>query len=73
MTKDKYRIIVVDDDANTAELLAMTIQTLTEYSVRFFNDPHQALNHFMKESADLVITDISMPGIDGFEMVQKMK
>jgi DNA-binding NtrC family response regulator len=61
-------IFVVDDDPDQAELLA---QALSGHNrrVRAFSDPIRALAALGSEGADLLIADLSMPWIDGKDVV----
>jgi DNA-binding NtrC family response regulator len=43
------------------------------YAVRSFTDPLDAVNAFRPATWDLVISDIKMPGIDGLEVLQRLK
>ncbi|MBF0226997.1 MAG: response regulator [Desulfobacterales bacterium] len=73
MKKENYQIMVVDDEADTADLMASSISAVTNHKVFSFNDPKNALDFFMKSPVDLVITDLVMPNMDGFEMIKTMK
>jgi len=73
MEPDKYRILIVDDEADTADILAASISALTEFNVISFDDPNKALDSFISSPVDLVISDLEMPKIDGFQMIEKMK
>ena len=61
-------IFVVDDDPDQAEVLA---QALAAHGrrVRAFSDPIRALAALTSEGADLLIADLSMPWIDGKDVV----
>ncbi len=65
------RIMVVDDDATAGRILERMLGR--EYRVRVFVDPGQALVHFMEHGADIVITDLKMPGMDGMELLARIK
>jgi DNA-binding response OmpR family regulator len=43
------------------------------YKVDAFNDPQEALSKFRPGSYDLIILDIKMPKMDGFELYQEIK
>jgi DNA-binding NtrC family response regulator len=61
-------IFVLDDDPEQAEVLA---QALSGYDrrVRAFSDPIRALAALSSDGADLLIADLSMPWIDGKDVV----
>ncbi|MBF0507503.1 MAG: response regulator [Deltaproteobacteria bacterium] len=67
-----YHIVIVDDDPVDANMLAQ-MAALTKHRVTSYDDPYRALQAFMKEPADLVVTDLNMPHINGFEMIKKMR
>ncbi|MBF7091145.1 response regulator [Flavobacterium sp. ALJ2] len=64
--------IVLDDDAN---LLGLTSEVLKQhnYTVLAFNNANDALKTIEHTSFDFIITDIQMPGIDGFQFLEKLK
>jgi DNA-binding NtrC family response regulator len=71
---DSYRIMVVDDEE---DILAITKKSLERYGhvADTFSSSLDALEHFRKNPNlyDVVITDIRMPGIRGYELSQEMK
>ena len=64
-------IIVVDDDPMAGKILVRMLRS--EYQARAFVDPAQALAHFMEHGADIVITDLKMPEMDGMELLARIK
>ncbi len=66
------RIIVVDDDKIKRTTMRDVLRK-AGYNVESFESPIAALTHFETFSADIIITDIRMPGLDGFEVLQKVK
>ncbi|MFH0899656.1 MAG: response regulator [Pseudomonadota bacterium] len=61
-------IIVLDDDQDQADLLASALAS-NRWRVRAFSDPIRALATISSEGADLLIADLSMPWIDGGDVV----
>jgi DNA-binding NtrC family response regulator len=61
-------IFVVDDDPDQAELMAQAVGARGR-RVRAFSDPIRALAALSQEGADLLIADLSMPWIDGKDVV----
>ena len=61
-------IFVLDDDPDQAELMAQAIAARGR-RVRAFSDPIRALAALSSEGADLLIADLSMPWIDGKDVV----
>ena len=69
--EEKRRILVVDDEPDMTLLFKMTLEGL--YDVYTFNDPILALSNFKAGFYDLVMLDIKMPEMDGFDLYQEMK
>jgi DNA-binding NtrC family response regulator len=61
-------IFVLDDDPDQAELMAQAVGARGR-RVRAFSDPIRALAALSTEGADLLIADLSMPWIDGKDVV----
>lgn len=65
-------IIVVDDDQEQAYLLARALASRS-WHVRAFSDPIRALAALNAERTDLLIADVSMPWIDGVDVVESAR
>lgn len=66
------RILVVDDDPQLCLLLVDTLQTIG-YEAVGVADGIEALERLGKESFDIVVSDISMPRMDGFELAERLR
>jgi diguanylate cyclase (GGDEF)-like protein len=66
------RLLVVDDDPFIARLLEIELSS-AGYDVRVANDGQQALELVRREPPDLVITDVMMPHVDGFELIRLLR
>ncbi len=66
------RIIFVDDDPKAGELFERFFRQ-SPFAVSVFRDPHQALEAFTGAGADLIITDLSMPGMSGTELLEAIR
>lgn len=66
------RILLVDDDADTRELYGLILRS-HGYEVVDAVDGAQALEHIAARAADLVITDVRMPRVDGLEVCRAAK
>ena len=66
------KVMVVDDDNDIATLVRMALQRNGFENVFAFTDPLLALEHFKLNHEDysLVISDIRMPGLNGFEFAE---
>jgi len=66
------RILVVDDDDLSRQFLVEAVEALGHQPIAARN-AEEALEYLTKESPDLVLTDLRMPGIDGIELVRNIK
>ena len=68
----KRRVLVVDDDELILEILR-TILDLEEFDVVTAPDGDIALQVIDREKPDVVVLDVMMPGMDGFEVCRTIK
>jgi DNA-binding response OmpR family regulator len=68
----KNRILIVDDEDDINLLFKMVLED-NGFKVDTFNDPLAALQNFTAGSYDLLLLDIKMPKMNGFELYQKIK
>jgi DNA-binding response OmpR family regulator len=66
------KVLVADDDADLRELIGFTLAQ-AGYLVIKAPDGVQALRSFEQESADLVLLDINMPGMSGFQVCEAIR
>ncbi len=69
---DKKKILIVDDDKDLCRMLEKYL-TIKGYDVDMAFDGESALQMVPQNKYDLVILDIMMPGIDGYEVCQRLK
>ncbi|MDD2482319.1 MAG: response regulator transcription factor [Lutispora sp.] len=68
----KYKVLVVDDDHNIAELIRLYLEK-EMYEVRIAYDGKKALNVFYEWTPDLVILDLMIPQMDGYEVCKQIR
>src|SRR5678816_820817 len=76
MSSSNRIVSVIDDDIGTATFFHEALrQNIDGASVFSFNDPILAFEHFTenKENYALVISDLRMPGLNGLELLKKVK
>ena len=66
------RILVVDDEPDLI-LVFRTVLKEEGFKVDSFTDPQLALSNFKPNSYDLVVLDITMPGMNGFQLYREIK
>ena len=66
------RILAVDDEPDLTMICSLALQ-YHGFKVDTFNDSQEALSNFKPDYYDLVIIDIKMPKMDGFELYDKIK
>jgi CheY-like chemotaxis protein/anti-sigma regulatory factor (Ser/Thr protein kinase) len=66
------RVLVVDDEPNAVDLLTQILQD-EDYQVKGAYSGEEALRVLEAAPQDIIILDLLMPGIDGFEVIQKIK
>jgi len=70
--EDRAHILVVDDDALIREILADQLME-AGYAVSSAEDGEEALAKVSSESPDLILLDVIMPNLDGFEVCRRLK
>ncbi len=66
------KILAVDDEADLTMLCRLALE-YHEFKVDTFNDPQEALSNYKPGYYDLVILDIKMPKMDGFQLYDEIK
>jgi len=66
------KIFVVDDDENIRELISLYL-TKEGYAVEQFESGEKSLEAFKESTPDLVLLDIMMPGIDGYDTLKEIR
>jgi two-component system response regulator ChvI len=66
------RILVVDDDADVISTFKMILE-MNGFEVDAYTNPTLALSNFKPNSYGLLLLDIKMPAMNGFELFRKMK
>lgn len=69
---EKQRILIVDDDENIAELISLYL--LKEcFDTEIASSGEEALEMFKQYNPDLVLLDIMLPGIDGYDVCREIR
>lgn len=68
----KQKILIVDDDTNIAELISLYL-TKECFETMMVNDGEQALAAFDSFEPNLVLLDLMLPGIDGYQVCRELR
>lgn len=71
-TLDKFAILVVDDSEDTTEMLSALLK-VTGANITSATSGLEALRIVAEKHFDVVLSDISMPGMDGFEFLRRLR
>jgi DNA-binding response OmpR family regulator len=68
----KQKILIVDDDVNIAELISLYL-TKECFDTMIVNDGEAAIREFAAYEPNLVLLDLMLPGIDGYEVCREIR
>jgi CheY-like chemotaxis protein len=72
-SKGKRRILSVDDDPDITFIVKAGLETIGLFYVDTFNDPELALKSFKPDFYALIMIDIMMPKMSGFELYEQLR
>jgi DNA-binding response OmpR family regulator len=72
MQAKKYRVMIVDDVQDITTIFKIGLEN-NQFIVTTFNDPLEALSKFRPRLYDLLILDVRMPGMNGFQLYRKIR
>ena len=67
-----FKILIVDDTPKNIQVVASILQPL-QYQLAYATDGTRALAMIEKNNYDLILLDVMMPGMDGYEVCQQIK
>ena len=70
--RDKPKVLIVDDDRDLLDMIGLFVE-IEGYETELVVDGELALNAIQKDPPDLMILDLVMPGIGGFEVLSRLK
>lgn len=66
------KILMIDDDVKLAELVAEFLKE-KKFDIEIKHTPEEGLSFLKEEDIDLIILDIMLPGMDGFQILRKIR
>ena len=68
-----YTIVIIDDETDLLDLLKLILTEKTDCTVLTTSDPKQALDWCREYDADVFISDLRMPQLEGIELLKLLK
>ncbi|MCR5201798.1 MAG: response regulator transcription factor [Lachnospiraceae bacterium] len=69
---DKQKVLIVDDDENIAELIALNLMKEC-FDTHIVSNGEEALKKYKEFAPDIILLDIMLPGIDGYEILREIR
>lgn len=70
--KDKKKILIIDDEVDITTVFRILLQS-NDFMVDVYNDPISALFNYKPDYYDLLLVDLKMPNLSGFELYKKIR
>ncbi|KKR55671.1 MAG: Response Regulator Receiver Signal Transduction Histidine Kinase [Candidatus Curtissbacteria bacterium GW2011_GWA1_40_24] len=68
----KSKIVIIDDEPSFLSIFSTALGK-ENFEVKTFSDPQEALKNIVGEKPDVILLDIKMPGLDGFQVFEYLK
>lgn len=72
MKSNKMHVLVVDDNPQNLKVLGNVLKESKDYSLAFAMSGEEALEYTKKIIPDMILLDVMMPGMNGFEVCEKL-
>jgi len=72
LSAKRLRVLLVDDESDIVSVLKQGLK-LKGFEVDEFTDPRKALEQFKPDYYDLVVSDVKMPIMNGFQLCRKIR
>ncbi|HLA43965.1 MAG TPA: threonine synthase [Aggregatilineales bacterium] len=73
VSRSVRRVVVIEDHADSMRLLERILKTAGNYEIHMANDGMMGLEMVREVRPDLIITDLMMPRLDGFQLIEAVK
>ena len=67
------RVLYVEDNEDNVYLLKMRLELIEGYDIAVAKDGGEAIDRVNSDPPDLILMDLNMPGIDGWEATRRLK
>ena len=72
MSKNKITVLLVEDEQTLAMIIKDTLEE-NDFIIHTANDGEEGLSLFFELHPDVLVADVMMPKMDGFEMVRRIR
>jgi diguanylate cyclase (GGDEF)-like protein len=72
MERNDMHVLIVDDNPQNLKVLGNVLRQNTDYSLAFAVSGEEALEYIAKNLPDMILLDVMMPGMDGFQVCEKL-
>lgn len=69
----RKKILIIDDEKDFSYFVKENLELVTNYEIITANRGKKGIRAALKEEPDLILLDVMMPGIDGFEVLKRLK
>jgi len=70
---NRQKLLLIDDEASLCRLIKLNLERTGEFEVTVAHSGEEGLRKAGETAFDLVITDLKMPGMDGYQVVEELK
>ena len=67
------KILIVDDEQSNITLLKQILQSAGYINIISSQDPHDVIRLYQEQNSDLILLDLNMPGLSGYEVMDNLK
>ncbi len=73
LSKENQRILIVDDEPANLKLLDKTLRSQGYQDLVLLSDPREVVGSYLTTRPDLILLDINMPHLDGYQVMEQLK
>jgi DNA-binding response OmpR family regulator len=71
-TVPPYRVVLAEDSTDLREMFAIAFE-LAGFEVKRASNGAEAFNQVVRDRPDILVTDLAMPGLDGFGLIRRLR